>query len=71
MLALAVHEYCQAEHRKQMRARAYQALTAAMDLSLHNLGVDDPGLTLTDAHKRTWWMTVCFVPALLLHRPCC
>ncbi|GAB1216522.1 hypothetical protein ATERTT37_005738 [Aspergillus terreus] len=57
MLALAVHEYCQAENRKQMRARAYQALTAAMDLSLHNLGVDDPGLTLTDAHKRTWWMT--------------
>ncbi|KAG2421263.1 hypothetical protein HFD88_000879 [Aspergillus terreus] len=46
MLALAVHEY---------------ALTAAMDLSLHNLGVDDPGLTLTDAHKRTWWMTMYLV----------
>ncbi|OJJ65766.1 hypothetical protein ASPBRDRAFT_189757 [Aspergillus brasiliensis CBS 101740] len=61
MLALAVHEYCQAGNRKQMRARAYQAITAAMDISLHSLGVDDPSLTLTDAHKRTWWMTMYLV----------
>ncbi|KAB8074172.1 hypothetical protein BDV29DRAFT_201453 [Aspergillus leporis] len=39
-----------------MRARANQALTTAMDMSLHTASQDEPGGS--DAQRRAWWMTV-------------
>ncbi|KAL3447672.1 hypothetical protein BJX65DRAFT_307735 [Aspergillus insuetus] len=53
LLVLTVYDYCQSGNRKQMRSRAHQALTAAMDLSLHALSAD-----AVDAQKRAWWMTM-------------
>ncbi|KAL3458352.1 hypothetical protein BJX64DRAFT_292274 [Aspergillus heterothallicus] len=53
LLALTVYDYCQRGNRKHMRTRAHQALTAAMDLSLHALSGE-----ATDAQRRAWWMTM-------------
>ncbi|CEL11510.1 hypothetical protein ASPCAL14612 [Aspergillus calidoustus] len=53
LLVLTVYDYCQSGNRKQMRSRAHQALTAAMDLSLHALSAD-----AVDAQRRAWWMTM-------------
>lgn len=54
LLVLTVYDYCQRGNRKTMRARAHQALTAALDISLHAMGSEAP-----EAQKRAWWMTVC------------
>ncbi|KAL5338204.1 hypothetical protein BJX70DRAFT_398918 [Aspergillus crustosus] len=53
LLLLAVYDYCQRGSRKHMRSRAHQALTAAMDISLHALGVE-----AAEAQRRTWWMVM-------------
>ncbi|KAJ5634761.1 hypothetical protein N7528_002603 [Penicillium herquei] len=50
LILLSVYEYCQRGNISRMRSRANQAVTAAMDLSLHNLGS-----RATDAQRRTWW----------------
>lgn len=50
---LSVYEYCQRGSISRMRGRANQAVTAAMDLSLHALGH-----TSTEAERRTWWSAV-------------
>ena len=36
-----------------MRARVNQAITTAMDMSLHSLGRE-----AVEAERRAWWMTV-------------
>ena len=53
LVMLSVYEYCQRGNVSRMRSRANQALTTAMDLSLHNLGAK-----ATEAQRRTWWSTV-------------
>ncbi|KAJ5757564.1 uncharacterized protein N7511_006258 [Penicillium nucicola] len=50
LVVLSVYEYCQRGSISRMRGRANQAVTAAMDLSLHALGH-----TSTEAERRTWW----------------
>ncbi|KAJ5724632.1 hypothetical protein N7493_006360, partial [Penicillium malachiteum] len=50
LVLLSVYEYCRRGNISRMRSRANQAVTAAMDLSLHHLG---PGATETQL--RTWW----------------
>ncbi|KAJ5182683.1 hypothetical protein N7492_000299 [Penicillium capsulatum] len=55
LLVLGVYEYYQHGNRKKMRSQIYQALTMSMDISLHDLGREDPGLYM--AQIRTWWMT--------------
>lgn len=50
LVMLSVYEYCQRGNVSRMRSRANQALTAAMDLSLHNMGAK-----ATEAQRRTWW----------------
>ena len=50
---LAIYEYCQRGNVSRMRARVNQAVTTAMDMSLHNLGSE-----CSEAQKRAWWMTV-------------
>jgi hypothetical protein len=50
---LSVYEYCQRGSISRMRSRANEAVTAAMDLSLHTL--DERS---TEAERRTWWSTV-------------
>ncbi|KAL2814372.1 hypothetical protein BDW59DRAFT_167197 [Aspergillus cavernicola] len=74
LLVLTVYDYCQRGNRKHMRSRAHQALTAAMDLSLHTM---DP--EAADAEKRAWWMTMYLAsqssisnhsaPIMLMHDP--
>ncbi|KAJ5557767.1 hypothetical protein N7513_003353 [Penicillium frequentans] len=39
-----------------MRFRANQAVTTAMDMSLHDLGKE--GIETYESQKRTWWMTI-------------
>ncbi|KAL4863015.1 hypothetical protein BDV12DRAFT_202490 [Aspergillus spectabilis] len=53
LLLLTVYDYCQRGSRKHMRSRAHQALTAAMDISLHAMGVE-----AAEAQKRAWWMSM-------------
>jgi hypothetical protein len=57
---LSLYEYCQRGSVPRMRTWANQALTSAMDLSLH-LESSDTGFL--DAHRRCWWSTVCIVPS--------
>ncbi|KAL2847801.1 hypothetical protein BJY01DRAFT_246703 [Aspergillus pseudoustus] len=53
LLVLTIYDYCERGNRKHMRSRAHQALTTAMDLSLHTLSPE-----ALDAQKRAWWMTM-------------
>ncbi|PYI12598.1 hypothetical protein BO78DRAFT_465738 [Aspergillus sclerotiicarbonarius CBS 121057] len=50
LVMLSLYEYCQRGNLSRMRSRANQAITAAMDLSLHNSGP-----TATEAQRRAWW----------------
>ncbi|CAG8399111.1 unnamed protein product [Penicillium salamii] len=50
LVLLSVYEYCQRGSLPRMRSRANQAITTAMDLSLHQLGADS-----TEAQRRAWW----------------
>ncbi|KAJ5690277.1 hypothetical protein N7462_004669 [Penicillium macrosclerotiorum] len=56
LVVLAIYEYCQRGNVSRMRGRINQAITTAMDISLHNLGskITD----FSEAQRRTWWMTM-------------
>jgi hypothetical protein len=57
LVVLSIYEYCQRGNVSRMRARGNQAITTAMDISIHNL---DPTETeFSEAQRRAWWMTVC------------
>ncbi|OJZ88121.1 hypothetical protein ASPFODRAFT_205282 [Aspergillus luchuensis CBS 106.47] len=50
LVLLSIYEYCQRGNVSRMRSRANQAVTAAMDLGLHCLGI-----TAMEAPRRAWW----------------
>lgn len=56
LLVLSVYEYTQRGNLTKMRYRAGQALTMALDMSLHSLGQDRG--KYAEAQRRAWWMTV-------------
>ncbi|KAJ5098446.1 hypothetical protein N7532_005447 [Penicillium argentinense] len=56
LVTLAVYEYVQRGNVSRMRARINQAVTTAMDISLHTLGVSSS--ESPEAHRRAWWMTM-------------
>ncbi|KAL4744925.1 hypothetical protein BDW72DRAFT_199126 [Aspergillus terricola var. indicus] len=61
VLALALlnlYECCQRGNVSKMRLRANQALTGAMDLSLHT---EAPQTGCLDAHRRCWWAVMFLV----------
>ncbi|KAL4997479.1 hypothetical protein BDV10DRAFT_195032 [Aspergillus recurvatus] len=49
---LSMYECCQRGNVSKMRVRANQALTSAMDLSLHT---ENSHTGCLDAHRRCWW----------------
>lgn len=56
LVLLSIYEYCQRGNVSRMRARGNQAMTTAMDISIHNLD-----LSVTDfseAQRRAWWIAV-------------
>ncbi|KAL4971398.1 hypothetical protein BDW66DRAFT_165272 [Aspergillus desertorum] len=55
---LSLYEYCQRGSVPRMRTWANQALTSAMDLSLH---VESSDMDCLDAHRRCWWATLFLV----------
>jgi hypothetical protein len=57
---LAIYEYVQRSNVAKMRARANQALTTAMDLSLHT--ASSVSSDYSDAIRRAWWMVVSSLP---------
>ena len=57
LVVLGVYEYIQRGNISRIRARVNQAITTAMDISLHSL--DDTVTEFSEAQRRTWWMTVC------------
>lgn len=66
---LSLFECCQNGNIPKMRVRANQAMTIAMDLSLHE---ENPQTICLDARRRCWWVTVCInqrslYPPVLLH----
>ncbi|GLA44698.1 hypothetical protein AnigIFM63309_005881, partial [Aspergillus niger] len=50
LVALSMYEFCQRGSVSRMRNRANQALTTAMDFSLHALGS-----SASEAQRRAWW----------------
>ncbi|KAJ5654037.1 hypothetical protein N7490_001040 [Penicillium lividum] len=54
LLVLAMYEYCQRGNVSRMRARVNQAVTTAMDISLHDLG--SATTEYSEAQRRAWWM---------------
>lgn len=57
LVVLSIYEYCQRGNVSRMRARGNQAITTAMDLSLHALRSTETDHS--EAQRRAWWMTVC------------
>ncbi|KAJ5177886.1 uncharacterized protein N7500_000585 [Penicillium coprophilum] len=57
LVILAMYEYCQRGNVSRMRARGNQAITTAMDISIHCL--DSTTTDYSEAQRRAWWMTVC------------
>ncbi|GKZ24387.1 hypothetical protein AbraIFM66951_001317 [Aspergillus brasiliensis] len=55
---LSLYECCQRGNAFKMRIRANQALTMAMDLSLH---AERSAATCSDAIRRCWWSTMFLV----------
>ncbi|KAJ5932308.1 hypothetical protein N7516_006797 [Penicillium verrucosum] len=55
LVVLGIYEYCQRGNISRMRARGNQAITTAMDISLHRL--DTTTTDYSEAQRRTWWMT--------------
>lgn len=55
LLILSVYEYSQRGNLLKMRYRAGQALSLALDKSLHAYMDDDE---FAEARRRAWWMTV-------------
>lgn len=56
LVVLTIYEYCQRGNVSRMRARINQAVTTAMDMSLHELGLTTT--EYSEAQRRAWWMTV-------------
>lgn len=56
LVLLSIYEYCQRGNVSRMRARGNQAMTTAMDISIHNL--DLSGTDFSEAQRRAWWMAV-------------
>lgn len=56
IVVLAIYEYCQRGNVSRMRARINQAVTTAMDISLHDMGPTKTAYS--EAQRRTWWITV-------------
>lgn len=56
LLILSIYEYSQRGNLLKMRYRAGQALSLALDKSLHSYMDDDE---FCEARRRAWWMTVC------------
>ncbi|KAJ5677973.1 uncharacterized protein N7477_003606 [Penicillium maclennaniae] len=56
LVVLSIYEYCQRGNVSRMRARINQAITTAMDISLHNLGTSNTAHS--EAQRRTWWITM-------------
>lgn len=56
LLILSIYEYTQRGNFMKMRYRAGQALSMALDMSLHELG-EEQG-EFAEARRRAWWMTV-------------
>lgn len=57
LVVLGVYEYIQRGNISRIRARVNQAITTAMDMSLHSL--DDTVTEFSEAKRRAWWITVC------------
>ncbi|RAH69592.1 uncharacterized protein BO66DRAFT_98504 [Aspergillus aculeatinus CBS 121060] len=55
LLVLSVYEYTQRGNLLKMRYRAGQALSIALDMSLHSLS--DVYDEFSEARRRAWWMT--------------
>ncbi|KAJ5199982.1 Tetratricopeptide-like helical [Penicillium cf. griseofulvum] len=55
LVVLAIYEYCQRGNISRMRARGNQAITTAMDISIHALDSTITGYS--EAQRRAWWMT--------------
>ncbi|PLB43864.1 hypothetical protein P170DRAFT_430873 [Aspergillus steynii IBT 23096] len=53
LVALSIYEYCQRGNVSRMRTRANQAITTAMDLSIHNLESH-----ASEAQRRAWWTSM-------------
>lgn len=58
LVVLAIYEYCQRGNVSRMRGRINQAVTTAMDISLHQLG--STTTEASEAQRRAWWITVSF-----------
>lgn len=56
LVVLAIYEYVQRGNVSRMRARINQAVTTAMDISLHALGETTNGPS--EGQRRAWWITV-------------
>jgi hypothetical protein len=56
LVVLSIYEYCQRGNVSRMRARGNQAITTAMDISIHKL--DSTVTDFSEAQRRAWWMTV-------------
>ncbi|KAJ5492285.1 hypothetical protein N7453_010382 [Penicillium expansum] len=55
LVVLGIYEYCQRGNISRMRARGNQAITTAMDISIHRL--DSTTTDYSEAQRRAWWMT--------------
>ncbi|KAJ5782983.1 hypothetical protein N7457_004757 [Penicillium paradoxum] len=55
LVVLSIYEYCQRGNVSRMRARGNQAITTAMDISLHAL--NSTTTEYSEAQRRAWWMT--------------
>ncbi|GIC86204.1 Zn(II)2Cys6 transcription factor [Aspergillus udagawae] len=53
LTVLSVYDLCQCGNKSRMRMRANQAITTAMDYSLHQLDEN-----ATEAQRRAWWTAV-------------
>ncbi|OKL55599.1 hypothetical protein UA08_09137 [Talaromyces atroroseus] len=56
LVTLSTYEYCQRGNISKMRLRTNQAVTTAMDMSLHDLGKET--IEIPEAQRRAWWMTM-------------
>lgn len=58
LLILCTYEYAQRGNLSKMKYRAGQALTLAMNMSLHSLSEEYD--EFAEARRRAWWMTVLY-----------
>lgn len=63
LVVLAIYEYVQRGNVSRMRARINQAVTTAMDMSLHALGESEN--ESSEAQRRAWWITVSLIYAII------